>query len=140
MAGSTTSDGIGRQVRQLNAALAPSRPVRVVLRWQLIATLGFSLAAAYAAGTHGALSAVLGGAVSVISGLTFTAITASRKLRSADGILAAALRAEGAKIVCIIVLLWLVLSWYSQVVTVAFFLTFAATLIISSLAFFVREK
>jgi ATP synthase protein I len=140
MAGSTTTDGSSGPVRQLSVALVPSRPARVALRWQLVVTAVFVSLAAYPAGWHGALSALLGGAVSVVSGVVFIALTKSQKVRSADSVLLTALRAEGAKIGSIVVLLWMVLSWYTQIVTVAFFATFAVTVIIFSLAFFVREK
>ena len=135
-----TTDGIDRSVRRLNSALVPSRPTRVALTWQLLVTVIFASIAAYWAGWHGALSAALGGTVSIISGLVFVALTASKKVRSPDSVLLTALRAEGAKIASIIVLLWIVLSWYTRIVTVAFFATFAVTVVIFSLAFFVREK
>ena len=135
-----TTDGIDRRVRPLNSALVPTRRTRVVLGWQLAVTVVFALMAAYLAGWHGAVSALLGGGVSVVSGLVFVALTASKKVRSADSILVAALRAEGAKIASIVVLLWMALSWYTQIVTIAFFATFAVTVMIFSLAFFVREK
>ena len=140
MAGSMTTDGIDRRVRLSNSALVPTRRTRVVLGWQLAVTVVLALMAAYLAGWHGALSALLGGAVSVVSGLVFIALTARKKVRSADSVLLTALRAEGAKIGCIVVLLWAVLSWYTRIVTIAFFATFAVTVIIFSLAFFVREK
>ena len=46
-----------------------SKPIRTVLRWQLIATLALTLIAAAVTGVHGALSAFLGGTVSVCAGL-----------------------------------------------------------------------
>jgi len=144
MAGSTSSsdigDATGRHSGQRHRTVLPSRPVRVVLRWQALVTVVFALVAAYLAGLHGAISAVLGGAVSVVAGLVFIVLTRGEKVRSAESVLLAALRAEGAKIVSIIVLLWLILSWYTQIVTVAFFATFALTVIIFSLTLFVREK
>jgi ATP synthase protein I len=135
-----TTDGIDRSVRRVNSTLVPNRPTRVALSWQLIVTVVFASIAAYWAGWHGALSAALGGAVSIISGLVFVALTASKRVRSADSVLLTALRAEGAKIASIIVLLWMVLSWYTRIVTIAFFATFAVTVIIFSLTIFVREK
>lgn len=112
----------------------------MTLSWQLLVTVAFVSIGAYWAGWHGALSAALGGAVSIISGLVFVALTASKKVRSADSVLLTALRAEGAKVASIIVLLWIVLSWYTRIVTIAFFATFVVTVIIFSLTFFVREK
>ena len=135
-----TTDEIDRHVRQLNAALVPRRPTRIVLLWQIGLTVFVALIAAYLAGWHGALSAILGGAVGIVSGLVFVALTRSKRVQSADRVLLTALRAEGAKIGSIVVLLWMVLSWYRQIVSVAFFATFSVTVIIFSLAFFIREK
>jgi len=139
MAGSTTTDGIGRQLRQLNA-LVPARPARVTLSWQLAITAALAAASGYLAGWHGAISAMLGGGVSILAGIVFLVLTANKKVRSADSVLITALRAEGAKVVTIVVLLWLVLSLYREIVTAAFFAAFALTVIIFSMAFFVREK
>lgn len=117
----------------------PSKAISTVLRWQIAATAVLAAAAGYLAGIHGALSAILGGGVSVVAGLVFVAVAGWRKVRSAEGVLLSALRAEGAKIGAIVILLWLVLSLYKHVVILAFFAAFAVTVIIFSLAFFVRE-
>jgi uncharacterized membrane protein len=58
---------------------------------------------------------------------------------SAGGILFGALRAEGVKIGLIAILLWAVLAAYAKVVMLAFLGTFLATILIFSMAFFVRE-
>lgn len=116
-----------------------SRPIRVVLRWQLIATAALALSAGLVAGVHGALSAILGGAVSVCAGWVSAVVAAKGNAQSAGGILVGALRAEGVKIGLIVVLLWLVLATYSDVVAPAFFGSFFATVLIFAMAFFVRE-
>ena len=59
--------------------------------------------------------------------------------QSAGGIVTGALRAEGVKVVLIVGLLWLVLASYAEVVAPAFFGSFVATILIFSMAFFVRE-
>ena len=45
-----------------------SKPIRVVLQWQLGVTVALALLAGWLAGMHGALSAALGGAVSLCAG------------------------------------------------------------------------
>jgi len=50
-----------------------------------------------------------------------------------------ALRAEGVKIVLLVVLLWLVLATYGEIVALAFFGSFFATVLIFAMAFFVHE-
>jgi F0F1-type ATP synthase assembly protein I len=59
--------------------------------------------------------------------------------QSAGGVVIGALRAEGIKIALIVGLLWLVLASYADVVAPAFFGSFIATILIFSMAFFVRE-
>lgn len=117
-----------------------SKPIRTVLRWQLVVTVVLTLVAALLAGVHGALSAALGGAVSVAAG-GISAVVATRGGRgSAGGILIAALTAEGVKIGLIVVLLWAVLASYEDVVAAAFVGSFMVTAMIFSMAFFVREN
>jgi ATP synthase protein I len=115
------------------------RPIRTVLRWQLIATIVLTIVAGLLAGAHGALSAALGGAVSLCAGLVSAVVAAMGRAQSAGEILVGALRAEGVKIGLIVVLLWLVLATYGGVVAAAFFGSFFATVLIFALAFFVRE-
>lgn len=116
-----------------------SRPVRTVLRWQLIATAALALLAGLAAGAHGALSAALGGAVSVCAGSVSAVVAAKGKAQSAGGVLIGALTAEGVKIGLIVLLLGLVLATYSEVVAPAFFGSFFVTVLIFAMAFFVRD-
>jgi hypothetical protein len=44
------------------------RPIRTVLRWQLLVTAALALAGGILVGVEGALSATLGGAVSICAG------------------------------------------------------------------------
>lgn len=139
MARPTTSSALLRRDLRRTVFHVPNKPIRTVILWQLVATGTLAAMAAYFAGRHGALSALLGGAISVIGGLVFALAAGSQKIRSADAVLFSALRAEAAKIGVIVVLLWLVLALYGQVVIGAFLATFTVTVIIFSLAFFVRE-
>jgi len=125
----------------MNASpLALSRPIRTVLRWQFLATAALTLGAGILAGSQGALSAALGGAVSICAGWA-SAVVASLggEQSSAGGIMIGALRAEGVKIALIVILLWLVLATYGEIVALAFFGSFFATVLIFATAFFVHE-
>ncbi len=115
------------------------KPIRTVLRWQLLATAILTLAAGLIAGVDGALSAALGGLVSVVAGAVSGLVAAKTRADSAGGVVIAALTAEGVKIVLIVLLLWLVLMMYKGVVAVAFLGAFIITVVIFALAFFVRE-
>ena len=114
-------------------------PLRTVLRWQLVATAALTLSAGVLAGTHGAVSAALGGAISVCAGWASAKVASSGKSDSAGGVLVTALKAEGVKLGVIAILLGIVLSVYAQVEVVAFLGSFMATALIFSMAFFVRE-
>ncbi len=115
------------------------RPIRTVLRWQLVVTAALALAGGILAGTDGALSAALGGAVSVCAGGASAAVASMGKARSAGEVLIGALMAEAVKVGLIVLLLWLVLATYERVVVGAFFGSFFATVLIFGMAFFVRE-
>jgi ATP synthase protein I len=116
-----------------------AKPIRTILRWQVMATAVLTLLAWFIAGVHGALSAALGGAVSILSGLGSAVVASMGKAESAGGILLAVLRAEAVKLGLIVILIWLVLATYQNVVAAAFLGSFVATVLIFSMAFFVRD-
>ena len=116
-----------------------SKPIRTVFRWQLLATAALTLVTGIWAGAHGAFSALLGGSVSIFSGLAAACVASLGKAESAGGVLLVALGAEAVKIGLIVVLLWLVLAMYREVVVLVFIGTFTATVLIFAMAFFVRE-
>jgi ATP synthase protein I len=117
-----------------------STPIRTVLRWQIIATAVLTLVCAFVVGRHGAISAALGGAVSVCAGVASALVATTGDAKSAGGILVGALRAEGVKLGVMALLLWLVLAKYDEVVVTAFLGAFVATVVIFSMAFFVRDN
>jgi len=116
-----------------------SKPIRTVIWWQFFATAALALFAGVLAGAHGAVSAALGGTVSICAGWASGWVAAAGKADSAGGVLVNALRAEGAKLGVIAILLWLVLATYDEVVVPAFLGSFMATVLIFSMALFVRE-
>ena len=116
-----------------------SRPLRTVLRWQLTATAALALAGGILAGADGALSAALGGAVSLCAGWASGMVASKGRVKSAAEVLIGALTAEGVKIGLIVLLLWLVLATYRDVVMPAFIGTFVLTALFLAMAFFVRD-
>lgn len=116
-----------------------SRPIRVVLGWQIAATAALTLGAWFLAGAHGAVSAALGGSVSVCAGWASAKMAMTGTADSAGGVLVNALKAEGIKFGVIVVLLALALAFYAQVVVLALLGSFMATMLIFALAFFVRD-
>ena len=115
------------------------KPVLTVLRWQLVATVVLALVAALLAGTHGALSALAGGLISVTAGLTAALVASMGSTKSAGGVVVGALRAEAVKLGLAVLLLWLVLVNYGDAVVGALIATFVVTLLIFAMAFFVRD-
>ncbi len=118
-----------------------SKPIRTVLLWQLIATVVLTLSTGLLGGEHAAISAALGGAVSLVAGLGFAAVTQwMGRDKSAGGTLVTALQAEAVKIGLAVVLLWVVLSSYRDVVPPACVGSFIVSILIFSMAFFVRDN
>jgi F0F1-type ATP synthase assembly protein I len=115
------------------------RPIRTVLVWQLAVTALIAVTAAIVADTASALSAAAGGGVSIIAGLAAAVVASLSSAKSAGGALAAALRAEAVKLGLALLLLWLVLANYPEAVVAVFLGAFVATMLIFSMAFFVRE-
>lgn len=116
------------------------KPIRTVLRWQLYATAASMSIAAFSVGFHGALSALLGGLVNVVAGAVFGWVATRSPRKTAGEAMLAVFRAEALKVVLIVVQLWLVLAHYEEIVLAAFFGTFVLTVILFSMAIFVRNR
>ena len=97
-----------------------------------------ALLAGWLAGGHGAVSAVLGGLVSMIAGAGFALMVAKNKIRTAGDVLRDAFRAEAVKITLAILLLYAVFRLYPDVVAVALIGAFCLTVLIFSMAIFVN--
>lgn len=116
-----------------------SKPVRTIMRWQLIVTAVMVLILAPFWGFHGAVSAFLGGVVSITAAAVFATIVSRYHGVTMSGALKTALKAEAVKIMTMVALLWLVLMLYKDVVAVSFIGTFAITVLIFGLALFVPD-
>jgi ATP synthase protein I len=116
------------------------RPIRVVLRWQGIATVVLAAIAWLASGGNGALSAALGGLVGIAAALGFAAVASLGGAGDAGTALLSVLRAEAVKIALIVVLLWLVLTNYKDVAIVWFIGSFLASALILSIAPAVTDR
>ena len=120
--------------------LVEGKPLRTVLRWQLYASAASMLIAGIWVGPHGALSALLGGLINIAAGTVFGWVAAHSRKRTPAEALLALIRAEAAKVVLIVLQLWVVLVNYKQLVPAPFFGTFILTVIFFSMAFFVRDR
>jgi F0F1-type ATP synthase assembly protein I len=120
-----------------------SKPIRTVLRWQILATVILAALAGAWAGADGAISAVLGGLVNFSAGVVYAFLLGiglrAKVVPDAGASMIALVRAEAGKILVIIGSLWLVLSMYKDIVPAAFFTTFVITVMVFSAAIFVRD-
>lgn len=113
---------------------------RPVIGLQVLCTAAVSVLSAWLAGIHGAISAALGGSIGIIAGLVFVALAARGKSKSAGGALYAALRAEAVKVALMVLLLWIALATYRDIVAIGLIGTFIATVLIFTMAVWVRNK
>jgi ATP synthase protein I len=140
-----TSAGIARGVLPSHPQVwddVQLRPYRIVIRWQVAATVVMALLGGLLDGRHGAISALLGGAV-VSTAAALSMLVASYGARvsaSPGGALLALLRAEAVKVAAIVLLLWVVFSSYKDVVVVGFIGSFVVSLGILGMAILVRES
>ncbi|MBI5923294.1 MAG: ATP synthase subunit I [Betaproteobacteria bacterium] len=124
--------------------LDPTKPLRTVLGWQVGATVFLAFISAWLVGAHSALSVLLGGAVGMLGSLTFALLARPRKTLIQDSAMAwdklsQVLKAEGAKVLVMVISLWLVLISYKEVVLIGFIGTFILSVIIFSMAVFLRN-
>ncbi len=116
-----------------------SRPIRLVLVWQTLATLAIAAIAGLWAGGHAALSAVLGGVVTLSSTVVYAFVLGLGTTTTAGASMVTMLRAEGCKVLAIIGQLWLVLSLYKDVVAAALITAFVVTVLLFRVAFLSRD-
>ena len=115
------------------------RPIRIVLSWQLIATVALTALGALLWGPDGALSAALGGAINLAAGWVYGWRISAREANTAGETLALLFRAWGLRVLLIIAGLVMVLTLYKDIVHVAFFITFALTVGLFAAAIAVDE-
>jgi ATP synthase protein I len=99
-----------------------------------------ALVAGLLGGMHAAVSALLGGIISVVAGWVFAVIGDGGAAKSGGVALLGMLRAEAAKVGLMVLLLWLVLTLYRDVVVPGLIASFVATVLIFAMAIFVRES
>ena len=119
------------------------RKFRPVFGLQVLATTIIASIAGWIAGINGAISAALGGLISIIAGLAFVLIAAkstAKKGRSAGEVIFSALKAEAAKLFLALLLLWMVLAIYQEVVLIGLLGSFVVTILIFSMALFAGNE
>jgi len=104
------------------------RPIRIVLRWQLIVTAALALLGMILWGRDGAASAALGGLINIAAGWVYGWRVSQGEAKSAGEALRTMFRAEALKVLLILVGLLVVLQNYRDIVHVAFFASFVITI------------
>jgi ATP synthase protein I len=115
------------------------RPIRTVLKWQMIATAALTMVASLLWGQDGAVSAALGGAVNIAAGWVYGWRVSQGEARTAGEALRTMFRAWGMKVLTIVVLLVAVLASYKHIVHAAFFTSFVVTVGVFAAAIAVRD-
>ena len=115
------------------------KPYRVALAWQGSASLVIAAVAAVLGGFTGFVSALLGGGVGAAGVLVFALVSSLGGTGNPSAVVRVVLRAEAAKIVVIVLLLWLVLSGFHELVVVAFLPAFIVSVLLSGLTFAVAQ-
>lgn len=116
-----------------------NRPLIIVLRAQLLVTAVVAIAVGFFYGMHGAISAILGGAINVVSAAAFAIIVSRHKGYTAGETVRTALRAEAVKIILTVSSLWMVFKFYENVNAIAFIGTFILVVLVYSMALLVSD-
>lgn len=117
-----------------------TKQIRTALKIQGVLTLLIALVIGGIGGIHWGVSALLGGLISVLGSVTYGVLLARVGKGSAENALLGMMRAESAKLLVIILLLWVVFASYEKVFGAGFIGTFIVTTLIFSLAVFIRDK
>jgi ATP synthase protein I len=123
----------------MNMSWIKNRPLKIVLRVQLLITLVVAVAVGVFLGMQSAISAALGGGVSVISSAAYAIIVSHHKGYTAGETVRTALRAESVKIILTVSLLWVVFKFYENLNAFAFIGTFILAVLAYSMALLVSD-
>jgi ATP synthase protein I len=115
-------------------------PLSFVLRVQLFLTLVVAIVFVFLSDLLGAVSAVLGGMVSLISSAAFAIIISHHQGYTAGAAIRTAIRAEIVKVSLIVMLLWIVFKSFVDVDAFAFIGTFILTVLVHSMALFISDS
>jgi ATP synthase protein I len=111
-----------------------TRSIRILLCWQAAAVVAFAALGGLWAGGHGAVSGALGAAINLIANFAYALMGGIVRPASAAGALLVIMRAEGFKIVLILVQLFLVMKLYRELVVGPFIIAFVATVLMFAIA------
>ena len=105
----------------------------------MAASLGVGGIAAIWTGIDGAVSGLLGGGINALAGAAYVALARIGDTSTPGAAVGTMIRAEAGKIALIVLLLWLVLTMYRDIVHIAFFSAFVVTVLVSLTAILGRD-
>jgi ATP synthase protein I len=115
-----------------------TKPIRVLLVWQALVTLALAAIAGAWVGANGAISAALGGGITLVANAIYALMGGIVKPAHAIGSLLLLIRAEAFKVGAVLVQLLLVLKLYEGLVPLPFIVTFIVTTLMFGIALRVR--
>ena len=116
-----------------------SRPMRVVMLWQIVATLLLTLGSGLLGGLEMGVSALLGGLANQVADLAYALMVSGSKVRSAGSVLRILFRAEAVRVILIILLLSAVLVGYARVNSLMTLCSFMMSVLIFRFAICLKE-
>jgi F0F1-type ATP synthase assembly protein I len=116
-----------------------SRPIRVLLAWQAVATLAFAALGGWWEGRPGAVSGALGAAINLVANFVYALMAGLVRPQSAFGALLMLLRAESFKVAMVLVQLVLVMLLYRELAPGPFIVAFIATALMFGIALSIRN-
>jgi F0F1-type ATP synthase assembly protein I len=117
-----------------------SKALTKVFWWQAQATATIALVAGMVAGQHGVISAALGGATSMMAGVAAGLLLQRRRTRIAGDMVVVAIIAESVRVGLMLASLGIIFASYDKVVSGSLIGAFVVTVLIFSMAFFVRDE
>ncbi len=117
-----------------------SKALTKVFWWQAQATATIALVAGMVAGQHGVISAALGGATSMMAGVAAGLLLQRRRTRIAGDMVVVAIIAEAVRVGLMLASLGIIFASYDKVVSGSLIGAFVVTVLIFSMAFFVRDE
>lgn len=117
-----------------------SKPMRVALGWQVIATIVLGLGAGLIWDVTAAKSALLGATINMVADLGYALMTSvGPRVTSAGNVLRKMLRAEAVRLMVLLVLMGWTLSNVKSLNHLIFLIAFGVSVLVFRMAIFVKD-
>ena len=117
-----------------------SKPMRVALGWQVIATIVLGLGAGLIWDVTAAKSALLGATINMVADLGYALMTSvGPRVTSAGNVLRKMLRAEAVRLIVLLVLMGGTLSNVKSLNHLIFLIAFGVSVLVFRMAIFVKD-